>query len=472
MKSRIESSEKVITSKLNFVDLAGSERVKKTGSTGITLKEANYINKSLTFLEQVVVSLTDKGKRASKKEHVPYRQSKLTHLLKDSIGGNCRTVMIATVWPEEPYIFETLSTLNFARRMMNVVNEASVNIQLDTNALLKKYQKEIKELKQELAMHNTLANRGTINYDAYTPKEQYAQQVLAEKFLYGEVPEIEFDSVRQAKELFTQCRNLFQKHLGKRDINETNSDNKSNNILNPKTSFKKTNTEPDERVGEVEIKPSFGMGLAHKDARPVNKRNRILILVELSGQNINHLSDNEEERNEKQRREEENKIAEERLDNEAIPDKNTAFLIYKNEILQAKEIETNIHNSTEDLKKRKSEAKSFLEQCNNYKSKIDSLKQTLTDKKRNKLSIGDEMTELIDEEGYKLIDDLKGLKESYKDTLDKFKYAKSEIGNIKHSLDLLKIKYVESFEAWFLKKYGIRIEEHELKLTKVLIIVI
>jgi kinesin family protein 6/9 len=273
MKSRIESSEKVITSKLNFVDLAGSERVKKTGSTGITLKEANYINKSLTFLEQVVVSLTDKGKKLSKKEHVPYRQSKLTHLLKDSIGGNCRTVMIATIWPEEPYIFETLSTLNFARRMMNVINEASVNIQLDTNALLKKYQKEIKELKQELAMHNTLANRGTVNYDAYTPKEQYAQQVLAEKFLYGEVPEIEFDSVRQAKELFTQCRNLFQKLLGKRDINETHSDIKSNNILNPKTSLKKTNTEPDDRVGDVEVKPSFGMGLAHKDARPVNKRN-------------------------------------------------------------------------------------------------------------------------------------------------------------------------------------------------------
>ncbi len=132
MKSRIESSEKVITSKLNFVDLAGSERVKKTGSTGITLKEANYINKSLTFLEQVVVALTDKSKKNSKlKDHIPYRQSKLTHILKDSIGGNCRTVMIATVWPEEPYIFESLSTLNFAKRMMNVVNEAGVNIQLD-----------------------------------------------------------------------------------------------------------------------------------------------------------------------------------------------------------------------------------------------------------------------------------------------------------------------------------------------------
>ena len=221
MKSRIESSEKVITSKLNFVDLAGSERVKKTGSTGVILKEANYINKSLTFLEQVVVALTDKKKSREKKDHIPYRQSKLTHLLKDSIGGNCRTVMIATVWPEDSHLNETLSTLNFARRMMNVMNEASVNIQLDTQALLRKYGKEIKELKQELAMHNTLANRGRISYDPYTAEEQYPLQnvkffiififfQIAKKFLTGG-EDIEFDSVRQAKELFNQCRILFNK---------------------------------------------------------------------------------------------------------------------------------------------------------------------------------------------------------------------------------------------------------------------
>jgi kinesin family protein 6/9 len=275
MKSRIESSEKVMTSKLNFVDLAGSERVKKTGSTGLTLKEANYINKSLTFLEQVVVSLTDKGKKSSKKEHIPYRQSKLTHILKDSIGGNCRTVMIATVWPEEPYIFETLSTLNFAKRMMNVINEATVNIQLDQNALLKKYQKEIKELKQELAMHNTLANRGRINYDPYTPEEQYLQQVTAKKFLTGETEDIEFDSVRQAKELFYQCRHLFQKFWGTRDVTEglADKDKFTSNILNPKMSKEKMNFGLEDGVGELEVKPSFGIGKAPKDARPVNKCN-------------------------------------------------------------------------------------------------------------------------------------------------------------------------------------------------------
>ena len=154
------------------------------------------------------MSLTDKTKR---KEYVPYRQSKLTHILKDSIGGNCKTIMIATIWPEEKFILDTLSTLNFSRRMKSVVNDLSVNIKLDTTAYVKKLSKEIKELKKELLMHNTLANRGRINYDPYTAEEQYTQQQLALKFLNGENEDIEFDSVRQAKELFNQCRIIFQK---------------------------------------------------------------------------------------------------------------------------------------------------------------------------------------------------------------------------------------------------------------------
>jgi kinesin family protein 6/9 len=146
--------------------LAGSERTKKTGSEGITLKEASFINKSLSFLEQVVMALCDR-----KREHVPYRQSKMTSMLRDSIGGNCKTLMIANVWPEPCHIEETISTLKFATRMMRVSNEAIINVQLDKSLLIKKYEKEIRDLKQELAMHDTLANRGRINYDPYNPTQ-------------------------------------------------------------------------------------------------------------------------------------------------------------------------------------------------------------------------------------------------------------------------------------------------------------
>lgn len=125
-RSRVESIEKVIFSKLHLVDLAGSERTKKTGSSGIILKEATFINKSLSFLEQVVIALCEK-----KRDHIPYRQSKLTNILRDSLGGNCKTLMIANIWPEPTHLEETVSTLKFATRMMRVSNEAIVNVQID-----------------------------------------------------------------------------------------------------------------------------------------------------------------------------------------------------------------------------------------------------------------------------------------------------------------------------------------------------
>jgi len=101
--------------------------------------------------------------------------------------------------------------------MMKVSNEATINIHLDPQVLLKKYEKEIKELKQELAMHDTLASRGRINYDPYTPEQQYQQQLIAKKFLDGELEDIEIESLRQVKELFFQFRNLYRKLL--RDVN-------------------------------------------------------------------------------------------------------------------------------------------------------------------------------------------------------------------------------------------------------------
>jgi kinesin family protein 6/9 len=103
--------------------LAGSERTKKSGASGINLKEATFINKSLTFLEQVVVSVCD-----NTREHIPYRQSKLTNLLKNSIGGNCQTIMLANIYPEPEHLEETIATLKFATRMMKVSNEAVINV--------------------------------------------------------------------------------------------------------------------------------------------------------------------------------------------------------------------------------------------------------------------------------------------------------------------------------------------------------
>ena len=451
MKSKIESTEKIMVSKLNFVDLAGSERVKKTGSSGITLKEATYINRSLTFLEQVVVALTERKGRAN--DHVPYRQSKLTHILKDSIGGNCKTVMVANIWPEEQFLQEILSTLNFAQRMGDVVNVASVNIQLDINAHIKKMTKEIKELKQELAMHNTLANRGRINYDPYSPNEQKIQMEAAKKFLVGQSEELEFDSIRQAKELFYQIRHIYQK------VKSLNQGKSQSQELPEEMQQPKAEEKVEEKKEEKDDKKNKK---DEKDKKDKDKKEE------------KKEEEKKEEEPEEEKKEEEEEKKEEEPEEEkppsiaegVIPDKNTAFKLYKYESQYSKDTEKKMKEDIEKLKQEKNTARELLDKSKELKSKIDEIKSKLNEKKQNKLNLADEMTNVIDEEEVKLLEELKIKKEEYKNTVKQFNDYKTQIHEIKEGLDLLKIKYVENFEKWFLQKYNVGLEEHELRLAK------
>ena len=130
--------------KLHLVDLAGSERQSKTGATGIRLKEATKINLSLSTLGNVISALVD-----GKSTHIPYRNSKLTRLLQDSLGGNSKTVMVANVGPADYNYDESISTLRYATRAKSIKNHAIVN-EDPKDALLRKFQKEIEELKKQL----------------------------------------------------------------------------------------------------------------------------------------------------------------------------------------------------------------------------------------------------------------------------------------------------------------------------------
>ncbi|KAG8516328.1 Kinesin-like protein KIF7 [Galemys pyrenaicus] len=114
----------LLASKFHFVDLAGSERVLKTGSTGERLRESIQINSGLLVLGNVIGALGDPQRRGG---HIPYRDSKITRILKDSLGGNAKTVMIACVSPSASDFDETLNTLNYASRAQNIRNRATVN---------------------------------------------------------------------------------------------------------------------------------------------------------------------------------------------------------------------------------------------------------------------------------------------------------------------------------------------------------
>uniref|UniRef100_A0AAR2LD76 Kinesin family member 13Bb n=1 Tax=Pygocentrus nattereri TaxID=42514 RepID=A0AAR2LD76_PYGNA len=141
------SGEKV--SKLSLVDLAGSERATKTGAAGDRLKEGSNINKSLTTLGLVISALADQGAGKNRSKFVPYRDSVLTWLLKDSLGGNSRTAMVATVSPAADNYDETLSTLRYADRAKSIINHAVVNE--DPNArIIRELREEVDKLKEQL----------------------------------------------------------------------------------------------------------------------------------------------------------------------------------------------------------------------------------------------------------------------------------------------------------------------------------
>ena len=130
--------------KLNLVDLAGSERQSKTHAEGDRFKEAVNINQSLSTLGNVISALVD-----PKSSHIPYRDSKLTRLLQDSLGGNTKTVMIANIGPADWNFDETLSTLRYANRAKSIKNKPKIN-EDPKDTMLREYQEEIMKLRQQL----------------------------------------------------------------------------------------------------------------------------------------------------------------------------------------------------------------------------------------------------------------------------------------------------------------------------------
>lgn len=130
--------------KFNLVDLAGSEAIGRSGATDKRAREAGMINQSLLTLGRVISALVEKG------SHIPYRESKLTRLLQDSLGGRTKTCIVATVSPTRSNMEETLSTLDYAIRAKSIRNRPELNAHLTKAGLLKEYVGDIERLKIEL----------------------------------------------------------------------------------------------------------------------------------------------------------------------------------------------------------------------------------------------------------------------------------------------------------------------------------
>ncbi|XP_072974724.1 kinesin-like protein KIN-5A [Typha angustifolia] len=183
-----EGEEMIKCGKLNLVDLAGSENISRSGAREGRAREAGEINKSLLTLGRVINTLVEHS------GHIPYRDSKLTRLLRDSLGGKTKTCIIATVAPSIQCLEETLSTLDYAHRAKNIKNKPEVNQKMMKSALIKDLYSEIDRLKQEV--YATREKNGI-----YIPQDRYLHEEAEKKAMTEKLDRLEIDLESKDKQL-------------------------------------------------------------------------------------------------------------------------------------------------------------------------------------------------------------------------------------------------------------------------------
>lgn len=195
------SKEKLYQSKLCLVDLAGSERVKDSGVTGVHLKEAANINKSLTTLGRVISILSQNSSKSST-EFVPFRDSILTWLLKDTLGGNSKTVMIATISPSAINYDETLNTLQYAYKAKQIVNKVTVNAGKN-DLLIARLRTDLDFLQQQWELIHK------VKFNPMTEEYETIQQNLRG---HDEIAKKWEESTSVAKEMQSQSIRKYSEH--------------------------------------------------------------------------------------------------------------------------------------------------------------------------------------------------------------------------------------------------------------------
>lgn len=243
VKRTTESGEEYIsTGKLNLVDLAGSENVQRSGADNKRAAEAGLINKSLLTLGRVINALVDKG------SHIPYRESKLTRLLQDSLGGQTKTCIIATVSPARNNLEETISTLDYAFRAKNIRNKPQVNSTLPKKTLLKEYTLEIEQLKSDLiaTRHRNGVYLSTVAYEDMKIESESRRIILEEQ--RAKVESKEASLKHKTEELFALTSNFNNL---KKDNDETRAALDETNDVLEQTEIVLRNTKTELKQEEV-----------------------------------------------------------------------------------------------------------------------------------------------------------------------------------------------------------------------------
>ncbi|KAL6097597.1 kif9 [Pungitius sinensis] len=469
-RSRTPCDAKYVTSKLNLVDLAGSERVGKTGSEGQMFKEAMYINKSLSFLEQAILALADR-----RRDHVPFRQTKLTHALKDSLGGNCNTVLVANIFGEAAQIEETLSTLRFASRMKCVRTNPSVNEYSSPEAQIKKLKKEVKMLKEELSIFNTLANR---------PSSRLSEAQLAEinsqvqKYLDGTLEEISIVSIRQVQAVFSQFKLAVQKREKKKSLICPTYNSVEKDQSAETAGIKKWGSTDDVEDGSFEAstpsqkniqrlssaktkksKDKQSQSKRQEEASPVSRKllesdsKPKLNSVQMPEREEESLEPDTESRDTKESR----PPANEPFQLDSTRPKAEAFEDFK--VGPGSKINSILKENKSVLLERRNLLRQISEEVNAVKREIDCFMQQQTRGEQGQYLVTGEESDATS------LVELKGL---YRQRYQVLREMKAEVNYCQHLVDQCRVRLLSEFENWYERSFPGSKEELDLTLDKAL----
>ncbi|XP_068260505.1 kinesin-like protein KIF9 isoform X2 [Nyctibius grandis] len=387
-------------------------------SEGQVLKEATYINKSLSFLEQIIVALAD-----PKRDHVPFRQSKLTHVLKDSLGGNCNTVLVANICGEAVHVEETLSSLRFATRMKWITTEPVINETSDQEGTVKALEKEIILLKQELAMHDSLVNRSLVTYDPLTDVQIAEIKSQVHKYLKGAIDEIDIVNIRQVQEVFKQ----FKLIVSQQD-HEVEARFQSKYILIDKNDF-------------AAVAALQKAGLVDADGRLVREEDG----RDLGTRTAPFSSRRGGMKKSRKSNEQPN----------SPPPKPEALEQFKEEC--GSEINRIFEENKSILLARKKRSSTVAQRINFIKREMEDIKKALEAQKQERWQQGEHVDEkgqiVIDEKEFLLIVKLKDLKEEYRSGNAELQDLKAEIQYCQHLVDQCRKKLISEFEIWYSESF-------------------
>ncbi|GMH43749.1 hypothetical protein BSKO_11683 [Bryopsis sp. KO-2023] len=429
VEARKIGEEVVKRSKLNLVDLAGSERVKKTGIDGTTFTESRYINLSLHFLEQVIIALQERS-MGYFRPHIPYRNSAMTMVLRDSLGGNCRTVMIATISVESEQIDESISTCRFAQRVAMVSNQVVVNEEIDPKLVIRRLKQEIKDLKEEVKM----LRGGELDRGPLTEEEREKLKTDIEEYCESSDPELVLEITGGMP--FIRAGYEILKDIIKSGGCLKGKENESSKSRDPpEDQVRKLKLQIQQRDNEISVLVSM-----------LKKKEGGVVLTATENQLPAPTTANKQETKTSQEKQKE------LLDVNILADRNKTFEVFRKSYRRNQAIEDNKNQ----LRKKYEEAKEKGRQLNQSKTKIAEFKAVIEQARLKrcvaKVNLGQEGTPSeTDEQTPEEIQATSSLnkeKTKYKEALYALRDLKKEIEHLQMLLEQSRVRLQKDFEQW------------------------